>query len=83
LPATLIAVTITLATLTLFVAAIIIRRTLLSFIVAHHCGHVIASSTLSCQPPPVFVAPVAGLLLLLSNGSNLKRFTSRGGEGDL
>jgi hypothetical protein len=59
-PATLIAVTITLATLTHFVAAIIIRRTLSSFIVAHRRGRVIALSTLSCKPPPAFVAPVAG-----------------------
>jgi hypothetical protein len=60
LPATLITVTITLATLTLFVAAIIIRRTLLLFIVAHRPGHVIALLMLSCQPLPAFAAPVAG-----------------------
>jgi hypothetical protein len=60
LPATLIAVTITLATLTLFAAAIIIRRTLLLFILAHRRGHVIALMTLSGQPLPAFVAPVAG-----------------------
>jgi hypothetical protein len=40
LPATLIVVTIALSTLTLFVAAIIIHRTLLLFVVAHHRGHV-------------------------------------------
>jgi hypothetical protein len=48
LPATLIAITIELSTLTHSVAAIIIRRTLLLFIIAHHCGRVIASSMLSC-----------------------------------
>jgi hypothetical protein len=57
---TLISVTIALSTLTLFVAAIVIRRTLLSFIVAHRHGHVVASSTLSCQPLPNFADPVAG-----------------------
>jgi hypothetical protein len=45
----LIVVTIALAILTLFIAAITIR-----------CTCVVALSTLSCQPPPVFVAPVAG-----------------------
>jgi hypothetical protein len=60
LPTTLIAVTITLATLTLFVAAIIICHTLLSFIIAHCCGRVIASSALFCQPLPAFVAHIAG-----------------------
>jgi hypothetical protein len=57
---TLIAITITLAILTLFVTAITIRRTLLSYAVAHRRGHVVASLTPSCQPPPAFVAPVAG-----------------------
>jgi hypothetical protein len=59
-PAALIAITITLSTLALFVAAIIIRRTLSSFVVAHRRGRVVASSTLSCQPPPAFVDPVTG-----------------------
>jgi hypothetical protein len=57
---TLISFTITLSTLALFVAAIVIRRTLLSFVIAHHRGRVVASSALSCQPPPAFVDPVAG-----------------------
>jgi hypothetical protein len=57
---TLIAITITLATLALSVAAITIRRTLLLFVVAHCRGRVVASSTLSRQPPPAFVAPVTG-----------------------
>jgi hypothetical protein len=57
---TLIAITIALAILAFFVAAITIRRMLSSFVVAHHCGHVVASSLLSCQPPPTFVAPIAG-----------------------
>ncbi len=60
LPATLIAVPIALSTIALFIAAIIICRTLSLFVVAHHCGHVVASSMLSCQPPPTFVDPVAG-----------------------
>jgi hypothetical protein len=60
LPATLIAVTITLATLTLFDAAIIICCTLLLFVIAYHRGCVVAFSMLSCQPLPAFVAPVAG-----------------------
>jgi hypothetical protein len=60
LPTTLIAVTIALATLALFVAAIIIRRTLLLFVIAHRLGCVVASSTLSRQPPPAFVNPIAG-----------------------
>jgi hypothetical protein len=42
LTGTLIAITIALAILTLFVAAITIRRTLLLFVVAHHRGHVVA-----------------------------------------
>jgi hypothetical protein len=83
LPATLIAITITLATLTHFVAAIIIHRTLSWFIITHRCGCVIALSLLSCQPLPAFVAPIAGWLLSLSNASNLKGSTSRGGKGDL
>jgi hypothetical protein len=57
---TLIADTMALSTLALFVAAIIIRRTLSSFVIAHHRGHVVALSTLSCQPPPAFADPVAG-----------------------
>jgi hypothetical protein len=52
LPAALIAITIALATLALFVAAIIIHRTLLLFIVAHHRGHVLA-----CHHPP-FTIPL-------------------------
>jgi hypothetical protein len=40
--ATLIAVTVALSTLALFVTAIIICRTLLSFVVAHRRGHVVA-----------------------------------------
>jgi hypothetical protein len=60
LPTTLIAITIALSTLALFVAAIIIRCMLLSFVVAHRRGRVVASTTLSCQPPPAFVYPVAG-----------------------
>jgi hypothetical protein len=60
LPTTLISITIALSTLTLFVAAIIIRRTLLSFVVPHRQGRVVASLTLSRQPPPAFVDPVAG-----------------------
>jgi hypothetical protein len=60
LPTTLISVTIALSTLALFVAAIVIRRTLSSFVVAHRRGHVVASSTLSRQPLPAFVDPVAG-----------------------
>jgi hypothetical protein len=83
LPANLIAVTITLDTLTLVVAAIIIRRMLLLFIIVHCHGCVIALLTLSCQPPPAFVAPVAGWLLLLSNASNLKGSTRKGGWGGL
>jgi hypothetical protein len=59
-PTTLISITIALPTLALFVAAIGIRRTLLSFVVAHRRGCVVTSSTLSCQPPPAFVDPVAG-----------------------
>jgi hypothetical protein len=57
---TLIAVTIALATLALFVAAIIIRRTLSLFVIPHRRGRVVASSTLFRQPPPAFVDPVAG-----------------------
>jgi hypothetical protein len=60
LPTTLISVTIALSTLTLFIAAIVICRTLLSFVVAHLHGHVVASLALSCQPPPTFVDPVTG-----------------------
>jgi hypothetical protein len=57
---TLIVVTIALAIIALFFTAITIRRTPLSFVVAHRRGRVVASSMPSCQPPPVFVAPVAG-----------------------
>jgi hypothetical protein len=60
---TLIAITITLATLAtlaLFITAITIRRMLLLFVVAHRRGRVVASSTPLCQPPPAFVAPIAG-----------------------
>jgi hypothetical protein len=49
-----------LSTLALFVAAIIIRHTLSSFVVAHRRGRVVASLMLSCQPPPAFANPVAG-----------------------
>jgi hypothetical protein len=56
---TLIAITIALAILPLFVAAITIRRMLLLFVVAHRRGCVVASSMLSCQLPPAFVAPAA------------------------
>jgi hypothetical protein len=59
-PTTLISITIALSTLALFVAALVIHRTLSSFVVAHRRGRVVASSTLSCQPPPEFVNPVAG-----------------------
>jgi hypothetical protein len=57
--ATLIAVTIALAILALFVA-ITIRRMLLLFVVAHCRGHVVALLMLSHQPLLTFVAPVAG-----------------------
>jgi hypothetical protein len=57
---TLIAITIALAILTLFVTAITIRRMPLSFVIAHRRGRVIASLMPSCQPPPVFIAPIAG-----------------------
>jgi hypothetical protein len=57
---TLIAITIALAILALFVTAITIRRTPSLFVVAHCRGLVVASLMPSCQPPPVFVAPVAG-----------------------
>jgi hypothetical protein len=57
---TLIAVTIALAILALFVTAITIHRTPLLFVVAHRRGRVVALSTPSCQPPPIFVTPVAG-----------------------
>jgi hypothetical protein len=60
LTGTLIAITIALAILALFVTAITIRRMPLSFVVAHRRGRVVASSMSSCQPLPVFVAPVAG-----------------------
>jgi hypothetical protein len=60
LPTTLIFITIALSTLALFVAAIVIHRTLLSFVVAHLRSCVVASPTLSCQPTPTFVNPVAG-----------------------
>jgi hypothetical protein len=57
LTGTLIAVTITLAILALFVTAITIRRTLSLFVAAHHCGHVVALLMPSCQPLPAFIAP--------------------------
>jgi hypothetical protein len=60
LPTTLISVTITLSTLTLFVAAIIICRTLLSFVITHYRGRVVTSLTLSWQPLPAFVDTVTG-----------------------
>jgi hypothetical protein len=60
LPTTLISITITLSTLALFNAAIVIRRTLSSFIVAHRRGRVVTLLALSCQPLPAFVDPVAG-----------------------
>jgi hypothetical protein len=60
LTGTLIAFTIALAILALVVTAITIRRMPSSFVVAHRRGRVVASSMPSCQPPPVFVAPVAG-----------------------
>jgi hypothetical protein len=60
MPTTLISVSIALSTLALFVAAIVIHRTLLLFVVAHFCGRVAALSMLSCQPMPTFVDPVAG-----------------------
>jgi hypothetical protein len=60
LTSTLIAVTIARAILTLFVTAITIRRTPSLIVVAHCHGRVVASLMPSGQPPPVFVAPVAG-----------------------
>jgi hypothetical protein len=54
---TLIAITITLSILALFVTAITIRCTPLLFVVAHRRGHVVASSMPSCQ---LFVALIAG-----------------------
>jgi hypothetical protein len=60
LTGTLIAVTIALAILAFFLAAITICHMLSSFVVAHHRGRVVALSTLSCQPLPTFIAPVAG-----------------------
>jgi hypothetical protein len=60
LTGTLIAITIALAILALFVTAITIRRMLSSCVVAHRRGHVVAALTPSCQPPPAFIAPVAG-----------------------
>jgi hypothetical protein len=59
-PNTLISVTITLSTLALIIAVIVIRRTLSLFVVAHRRGRVVTSLALSCQPPPAFVDPVAG-----------------------
>jgi hypothetical protein len=47
---TLIAITIALAILALFVTAITIRCTLSLYVVAHHRSCVVASSTPSCQP---------------------------------
>jgi hypothetical protein len=60
LTGTLIAVTIALAILALFVTVITIRCALSSYVIARHHGHVVASLTPSCQPPPAFVAPVTG-----------------------
>jgi hypothetical protein len=60
LTGTLIAISIALTILALFVTAITIRRTLSSYVVAHRRGRVVALSTPFCQPPPTFVAPVAG-----------------------
>jgi hypothetical protein len=57
---TLIAITIAPCILALFITVITIRRTLSSFVVAHHRGRVVALLMPSCQPPPVFIAPVAG-----------------------
>jgi hypothetical protein len=57
---TLIAVTIALAILALFVTAITIRCMPSSFVIAHRRGRVVASLMPSCQPPPVFVAPITG-----------------------
>jgi hypothetical protein len=57
---TLIAVTIALAILALFVTAITIRCLPSLFVVAYRRGRVVASSMPSCQPLPVFVSPVAG-----------------------
>jgi hypothetical protein len=57
---TLIAVTIALAILALFVTAITICHTPLLFVVAHRRGRVVASSMPSCQPPPIFIAPITG-----------------------
>jgi hypothetical protein len=57
---TLIAITIALAILALFVIAITIHHTPSWFVVAHRRGRVVASLMPSCQPPPVFIAPVAG-----------------------
>jgi hypothetical protein len=57
---TLIAVTIALAILALFVTVITIRRTPSSFVIAHRHGCVVALLMPSCQPPPVFVAPITG-----------------------
>jgi hypothetical protein len=60
LTATLIANIMALSTLALFVTTIIIRRTLLSFIVAHRRDPVVTSSTLFCQQPSAFANLVAG-----------------------
>jgi hypothetical protein len=60
LTGTLIAVAIALAILALFITAITIHRMPSSFVVAHRRGRVVALLMPSCQPPPVFVAPVTG-----------------------
>jgi hypothetical protein len=60
LTATLIAITMALSPLALFVAAIIIRHMLLSFVVAHRRVYVVALLMLSCQPLPAFVKIIAG-----------------------
>jgi hypothetical protein len=57
---TLIAVTIALVILALFITAITICRTLSLYVVPHRRGHVVALSTPSCQPPPAFITPVTG-----------------------
>jgi hypothetical protein len=62
LTGTLIAATIALAILALFVTAITIRCTLSLYVAARRRGCVVASSMPSCQPPTVFVAPVVGWL---------------------
>jgi hypothetical protein len=57
---TLIAVIIALAIFALFVTAITTHRMHSLFVVAHRHGRVVTLLMPSCQPSPVFVAPVAG-----------------------